>query len=128
MPRAGFLGRFAKRMTRGKPKRPAPDDLTRDERRELLGWIQKRSYLTRLARDREHIRMLVDACLAHHKAKGSEFSDWVAACKNWITNEYRWKHERKQSEKPQMDGPRERNFSPLAETLALFEEEKDADK
>ena len=114
------------------PKVPAPDNLTRDERIELLGWIQGRAhpssgvpnkFFLEYARHRELIRTSVDCCLDYHRAKGNKFIDWVAACRTWIGNDYkRWLERQISSEKPQQDVRRRssKGLQPLTDTIEMF--------
>ena len=57
------------------PETPAPNDLSPDEQQRLSAWVWKNypQYKTQASR-----RQLVDACLAHHRAKGTTSRDWEA--------------------------------------------------
>ena len=103
-----------------KPLTPAPDDLTREQLIALSTWIKSRPHFGRLGSDRKKKRLLVDACLAHHRAKGNEFVDWYAVCQKWISIEFKFEHERYTSEKPKMSEPRGRDFTPLSDFLEGF--------
>ena len=107
-------------MTRSSPKTPAPDDLDREQRAALLRWVQSRPHLYKYAKNRKLLRLQVDECLSHHKAKGTEFRDWVAACQKWIVKSERFATEYQTTEKPQEAGPRSATLAPLADTLELF--------
>jgi len=108
-------------MTRAKPKTAAPDDLDREQRLQLITWIRSRPHLAKLGRNRKMIRLLVDECLSHHRAKGNEFHDWVATCRTWITREYKFKLEKQTAEKPQMQDKRGALPTPLQDVLEGME-------
>ena len=111
-------------MTRAKPKTFAPDDLTREERRKLLAWIESKDYLRALAHNKKLIRLHVDECLSHHRSAGTLFSNWVAACQKWIVKAERWKTEGVLDEQPKDDGKRDYGFSKLSETLKVIKGER----
>jgi hypothetical protein len=64
-------------------KTAAPDDLSREDKNWLLDRCRSRPELRRYGTVRR-VQHLVDRCLAHHGAKGTQFADWKRACWNWI--------------------------------------------
>lgn len=64
-------------------KTPAPENLPLGDKQWLCDQCQRRPELRRYATPQK-IQHLVDRCLAHHGAKGTEFADWRRACWNWI--------------------------------------------
>ena len=73
-------------------KRPPPEDLSRDERRELALWFERMQAEGRLPKrlDRRWLRDKVDACLDHYRAQGKQAADYVAAVRNWVRREREW--------------------------------------
>ena len=78
----------------GSPKTSAPDRLTGDEKRELLGWVKSKArpvrggsdpFFLKLAKNPKLISYHVDACLLHFKDRPEvKRPGWVATCQKWI--------------------------------------------
>jgi hypothetical protein len=74
------------------PQTPAPDALTDEQRDRIRKWHANHKNPAVAAiplsykRKEESIASLIDACLNHHGAKGTQFTDWTRACMNWIEN------------------------------------------
>jgi hypothetical protein len=123
------------------PKTSAPDRLTGDEKRELLGWVKSKAHPVRgpsdpfflkLAKSPKLIAYHVDACLLHFKDRPEvKRPGWVATCQKWILKAAGFAEEQRtqHGEKPQMSAPRGRVGSPVAdvirdiETAEMFEGE-----
>lgn len=82
-----------------RPKTDAPDDLPAQDKNWLLYRCRARQGLHRFGTKR-CIQHLVDRCLAHHGAKGTQFADWKRACWNWILKEYEFQARRYHIEMP----------------------------
>jgi hypothetical protein len=74
------------------------------------------------------LRELVDACLAHHGATGNRrgYTDWYRAAQHWITNDVKFRRERREEEYPQEQGPRMseetgEDFVPIGNVLSIVD-------
>lgn len=71
----------------GQKLSPVPEDLGEEEKRSFSRWIRQRHpYYRSVAKRRE----LVDACLTHHRARGTVAADWEAQCRTWVERQARY--------------------------------------
>lgn len=61
---------------------PPPEDLSNDEKRQLVEWAERREPWAV-----PRMRALVDDMLQFHRSKGLECASWYVAAQRWITNE-----------------------------------------
>jgi hypothetical protein len=117
---------------KAQPKTSAPDRLTGDEKRELLGWVQSQArpvrggsdpFFLKLAKNKKLIRHHVDRCLVHFQGTGIKRPGWMATVKKWLLTEAISEEEKRtqQGEKPKMTQKRGRDFTPLSDLLAEVE-------
>jgi hypothetical protein len=130
-------------MGQKQPKTSAPDNLTLEEAKQLIGWVKSKAHPVRggidpfflkLAKNKRYIRHYVDKCLLYFregKGMGTKRPGWLATVKEWLLNEAIYEEEKRteRGEKPQMTAPRGRVGSPVGdvirdiETRELFEGE-----
>lgn len=70
---------------KSKRRTSAPEHLVAAQWTSLQIWIREKQAW--LVDDRLRQRALVEACLDHHRAKGTTSTDWVLNARNWIRNE-----------------------------------------
>lgn len=89
---------------RSKPLTDPPEELSVEERRALLAWLQREIAERRLPREfgaKPKRRELLDACLDWHRSNGKQRCDWPATVRNWIRNAARFDRERRQDKRDQ---------------------------
>ena len=66
----------------------APERLTDEQLSRVTAWVElKHPWLEGQPKRQAD---LIDACLDHHRAKGSTSTDWVLNVRNWIRNEVKF--------------------------------------
>lgn len=79
-PRKTHTQEEKKEPTRAVARRSrAPDTLEPDQQEALKAWCS--------AKHPDHLATLpalIEACLDHHRAKGTTHADWVATCRTWV--------------------------------------------